>query len=382
MSDAVRLLLVLVLLIVLGAMGALVAWAAGLKRRVQRMGQELAEAHAQLARAQKLGSLGEMASSFAHSFNDVLTPIVGRIQLLVQRTSDPVVKEWLTNIERTALEGAATVRRIQDFMRVQRAEPAVAVDLTTVARQAAQDAGPRVPRGVTIEIDAEEVPPIAGDPVALREALTHVIVNAAEASEPGGTVTVTTKGRDREALVAVSDRGRGMPPEVQARAFEPFYTTKPEATGLGLCLAQSIIARHGGTIHIDSAPGCGSTLTLHLPAQQAAGRSRGAAAAPSTGARGPVRCLVVDDDPQVRDVLGDVLRNGGHAVVLAVDGADGVDKFKADAFDIVITDLAMPKLNGLQLTRVCKTLRPQVPVVMLTGWGVLLSEDELEAESS
>src|SRR6266568_441761 len=92
----------------------------------------------------------------------------------------------------------------------------------------------------------------------------------------------------------------------------------------------------------------------------------------------PARCLVVDDDAQVRDMIRDILSNAGHKVVVAHDGADGVERFKADSsFDVIITDLAMPKLNGLQLARVCKTLRPNVPVVMLTGWGVLLTEEEL-----
>jgi len=107
-------------------------------------------------------------------------------------------------------------------------------------------------------------------------------------------------------------------------------------------------------------------------------RVPGAGAAGEHGAAGgPARCLVVDDDPQVRDMIRDILSNAGHKVVLAVDGSDGVEKFKAEAFDVVISDLAMPKLNGLQLARVCKTLRPAVPVVMLTGWGVLLTEEEL-----
>lgn len=376
MPDVARILAVVMLLIVLGAMGMLVYLAAGLKRQVGRMGQELAEAHAQLARAQKLGSLGEMASSFAHAFNDVLTPIIGRIHLLSQRTNDPVVLEWLQTIERTALEGAGTVRRIQDFMRIQRAEPAVAVDLVTVARQAAMAAAPRVPPGVKIDVDPEEVPPVAGDPIGLREAVTHVIVNAAEATPVGGRVTVAVRAQDGEAIVVVTDHGEGMSPEIKGRVFEPFFTTRPQATGLGLCLTHAIVSRHGGSIEIESEGGKGTTVTMRLPAQTA-GRARGAAAAAPTGPSGPARCLVVDDDPQVRDMLRDVLRNGGHTVVTAVDGADGVDKFKAQSFDIVITDLAMPRLNGLQLTRVCKTLRPHVPVLMLTGWGVMLTEAEL-----
>ena len=98
----------------------------------------------------------------------------------------------------------------------------------------------------------------------------------------------------------------------------------------------------------------------------------------AAGPTSPARCLVVDDDAQVRDMIRDILSNAGHKVVVAHDGADGVERFKADSsFDVIITDLAMPKLNGLQLARVCKTLRPNVPVVMLTGWGVLLTEEEL-----
>ncbi|MBI3635726.1 MAG: response regulator [Candidatus Rokubacteria bacterium] len=237
-------------------------------------------------------------------------------------------------------------------------------------------AAPRVPPGVKVDVDPEEVPPVAGDPNGLREALAHVIVNAAEATPVGGKVTVAVRAENGDATVVITDHGEGMSPDIQARAFEPFFTTRPQATGLGLCLTHAVVARHGGNIEIESEGGKGTTVTLRLPAQTAH-RTRGAAAPAPTGPTGPARCLVVDDDPQVREMLRDVLRNGGHTVVTAVDGADGVERFKAGSFDIVITDLAMPKLNGLQLTRVCKTLRPQIPVLMLTGWGVMLTEAEL-----
>jgi nitrogen-specific signal transduction histidine kinase/ActR/RegA family two-component response regulator len=373
--DTLSILLVVILAAVAVALGG---WALQCKSRAQRLGRELAEAHEQVSRAQKLGSLGEMAASFAHSFNDVLTPIIGRTQLLAQRITDPQLREWLSTIERSALEGAQTVRRIQEFMRLRRDEPSVAVDLGVVARQAVASVESRR-RGIEVRSELQAVPPVVGDPLGLREAMGNIILNALEAAPEGSTVVVAARMDGGDAVLSVADTGMGMTPGVQQRIFEPFFTTKPGATGLGLCLAHGIVSRHGGQIEVDSAPGRGTTVRVKFPVEHVS-RAKAAPAAPrpSEAAAGPARCLVVDDDPQVRDMIRDILSNAGHRVVTAVDGSDGVEKFKADSsIDVVITDLAMPKLNGLQLARVCKTLRPSVPVVMLTGWGVLLTEDEL-----
>jgi CheY-like chemotaxis protein len=350
-----------------------VAWR--LRRRVRALERRLGDAQEQVGRLQRLGSLGEMASSFAHAFNDVLTPIIGRTQLLAQRLTDPQAREWLGTIERAALSGAQMVKRIQDFMRERRQEPLESLDLEAVVRQALADLDARASR---IEARFGAVPAIHGDARGLREAIGYVLNNALEAT-PDGPVTVSTALEDGQAVVMVRDTGPGMTPEVQARVFEPFFTTKPGATGLGLCLAQGIVARHGGQITVDSAPGRGTTVSLVLPVGgMARPEAREARPPEAVAGRGPARCLVVDDDPDVREMIRDILSNAGHTVVTAADGAEGVERFKADpAFDVVVTDLAMPKLNGLQLARVCKTLRPSVPVVMLTGWGVILNEDEL-----
>jgi CheY-like chemotaxis protein/nitrogen-specific signal transduction histidine kinase len=369
--------LLVAILVLAAATAAVAVWAIRLHARLQRFDRELAEAQEQLARTQKLGSLGEMTASFAHSFNDILTPIIGRTQLLGQRVSDPQLREWLATIERAALQGAETVRRIQEFMRLRREEPTVAVDLGVVVKQALRASAVRQHPEVRVKSELEDVPLIAGDPLGLREAVVHVLTNAVEASGDGDTVTVAVRAEDGEAVVSVTDTGAGMPPDVLSRVFEPFFTTKPGATGLGLCLAHGTVARHGGQIEVDSVPRRGTTVRLRFPVESIP-RARPLAAARRTAAvSGPARCLVVDDDPQVRDMIRDILSNVGHQVVLATDGADGVEKFKTDSFDLVISDLAMPKLNGLQLARVCKAMRPQVPVVMLTGWGVLLTEDEL-----
>jgi signal transduction histidine kinase/CheY-like chemotaxis protein len=356
---------------------ALGAWALILRRRVRLLEQDLLDARAQEDRLSRLGALGEMASSFAHAFNDVLTPIIGRTQLLVQRVSDPQLRDWLDTIERTALDGAKTVRRIQEFMRVRREEPTTPVDLAAVTRQAIRATAVRRP-GVQIQTELDTLPPISGDGRAMQEALSHIIGNALEASPDGSTVIVAGQMESGEAVLSVTDVGAGMTAGVQARIFEPFFTTKSGATGLGLCLAHGIVARHGGQIEVDSVAGRGTTVRVKFSVETVSRSEPPRPARVAKASGGPARCLVVDDDPHVRQLISDILTNAGHVVVMAVDGADGVEKFKTDtSFEVVVTDLAMPKLNGLQLARHCKTLRPAVPVVMLTGWGMLLTEDEL-----
>jgi len=377
LAGDVQTLALLFIVVLAAAAMALAVWALTLRQRVRILERDLQETRTQADRLSRLGALGEMASSFAHAFNDVLTPIIGRTQLVIQRVTDPQLREWLDTIERAALDGARTVRRIQEFMRVRRDEPSATVDLVTAVRQAIRATAGRRP-GVQFQTELDSLPLITGDPRGMQQALAHILANAVEAAPDGSGVTVAAQMDGGEAVLSVTDVGSGMTPGVQARIFEPFFTTKPGATGLGLCLAHGIVARHGGQIEVDSVAGRGTTVRVKFPVEGVARPEPARPARTAQAPGGPARCLVVDDDPQVRQMISDILSNAGHGVVMAIDGADGVDKFKNDSsFDVVVTDLAMPKLNGLQLARLCKTLRPSVPVVMLTGWGVLLTEDEL-----
>lgn len=371
----------LLLLGVTGLLGVAALAAGGLAvafwRRARRLERERNEARAQADRVERLAALGEMAAGFAHSFNDVLTPILGRAQLLRQRVHDGQLREWLGTIEDAALHGARIVRRIQEYLRQQRGEAGGAVDLAQVVREAIAETAPRRPR-VQVRTALGPLPRVPGDSRALRQALGHLVLNALEASPEGGTISVAGSQDGAEAVISIADTGQGMTPATQARMFEPFYTTKPGAAGLGLCLAQAVLSRHGAQLEVDTAPGRGTTVRVRIPVEGAGrGLARPAPGSAPVARTGTGRCLVVDDDPQVREMIRDVLANAGHTVVVAVDGADGAEKFQADTFDLVITDLAMPRLNGLQLARLCKGLRPAVPVVMLTGWGVLLTEQEL-----
>ena len=344
---------------------------------------ELAAAQDQLVRTEKLRALGEMASGVAHDFNNLLAAILGRAQLMQRDVADPRHRRWLEVIERSAIDGAHTVRRLQEFTRIRRDHPLVAVDLNRIAREALEMTQSRWQNdvggpGVAIEIRTAlgPVPEIAGDPVELREALTNIILNAVDAMPKGGLLRVTSAAADDAVHLTVSDSGVGMSPAVRRRIFDPFFTTKgPQGTGLGLAMTYGIVARHGGRIEVESEEGQGSTFRLAFPRTRAvdvALEPRGEPLVAPTA----LACLVVDDEVSVGTLLGDVFESGGHRAVVCIDGADAIARFRAERFDVVFTDLAMPGLSGWQVARAVKAIAPEVPVFIVTGFGVELSPEE------
>jgi signal transduction histidine kinase/CheY-like chemotaxis protein len=343
---------------------------------------ELKRTQEQLVRVETLRALGEMASGVAHDFNNVLAVILGRVQLLQRKLDDPTVRRWLSIVEQAALDGAQTVRQIQEFTRVRRDQPTQTVDLNQAVRDAVEMTRTRwrdesQSRGVEIRLalDLGVVPTVDGQPSELREALTNLVLNAVDALPRGGAIRIATRLRDREVELSVSDTGVGMSESVRRRIFEPFFSTKgPRGTGLGLAMVYGIVSRHGGEILVDSTEGAGSTFTIRLPVGHATpppGRPGSVVGSES------VRVLVIDDEPFVRETLGEILRQQRHDVVIADDGASGLERFREGAFDLVMTDLAMPGMSGWQVAQAVKAVRPQVPVVLVTGWGVEVQADQL-----
>jgi CheY-like chemotaxis protein len=347
----------------------------------------VAAAQDQLVRTEKLRALGEMASGVAHDFNNLLASILGRAQLLLRRVQEPQLRQWLQVIERASLDGAQTVKRLQDFTRIRRDAPLLPLDLSDVVRDALditqsrwRDEPPS--RGVSIAVHSAlpDLPKILGDATELREVFTNLILNAVDAMPGGGVLTLTTAVADGQVVATVADTGVGIAPDVRDRVFDPFFTTKgPQGTGLGLSMSYGIVSRHGGTISVESEEGRGATFRLAFPP---AGEASGDAAAAATGGRTAtrgLRCLVVDDEPDVRSVLADVLTSAGHQVVDLGDGADAIARVRAERFDVVLTDLAMPGISGWQVARAVKAVAPAVPVFLVTGFGVELSPDERRA---
>jgi signal transduction histidine kinase/CheY-like chemotaxis protein len=368
---------------------------ADLYHRLQRSFVELKEAQEQLAHsentrnAEKLRSVGQMASGVAHDFNNVLAAIIGRVQLLrMKHDRGNLGAEDLTGslaiMERAALDGAETVRRIQEFSRDRGGRPdLVRADLNNLVREAVEITRPRwktqaEQNGVRVEVrlHLDSVPQVPCVPSEIREVLTNFIFNAVDALPEGGVITLSTRPDDEGVVLAIADNGVGMPPEVRDRIFEPFFTTKGvKGSGLGLSIVFGIIERHGGTIRVEENEGGGTRFEIHLPVAQAA---------LPAGSEEPMlraeacRVLVGDDEANVRQTLVELLIALGNEVEEVGSGREILERFEPGRFDVVFTDLGMPDMSGWDVARAIRKRDRAVPIILVTGWGNQITTSEAE----
>jgi PAS domain S-box-containing protein len=341
------------------------------------------EIEAQMHQSERLTALGQMAGGIAHDFNNLLQAILGYAQLMARSPGNTdVVRRGLDVIEKAANGGAETVRRIQKFARLRPDEPFVSMDLNQVVRDSLAITRPRwdekkVKGGVPLQLELElgPVPVVMGRPAELNEVITNLVLNAIDAMPKGGTLRIRTRlGDHRHAVITVADTGLGMTDEVRKRVFDPFFTTKgEEGTGLGLSVSHSIVERHGGDLRVDSRPGEGTTFTITLPiGMSPTGES---AVGGETGGERKGRILLVDNDPQVLSILGEMLKDAGHHVLPVPSGPEALRVFVPSGFDLVITNVGMPEMSGWDVAERLRAGDPHVPVIFITGWG-LQEEDQ------
>ena len=350
--------------------------------------QELRQAQNQIVQVEKLRAMGEMASGVAHDFNNVLAVILGNIQLLsyqLDQLSPEEVRERLRITERSAKDGAETVRRMQEFTGMRRDKDFVSLCLNDLIAEVAAVSQPRwkdqaQKKGVQIELIKQlgEIPLILGNASELREVLTNIIFNAVDAMPGGGRITVSTQPQaDDWVEVRISDTGMGMTEEVKKRVFDPFFTTKGVTnSGLGMSVSYGIIKRHGGEILIEGEPGKGTSFIIHLPMGYGE-QERDEKVVRPVREVPSAKILVIDDEDAVREVLSRMLMTRGHQVVVAADGEEGIERFKKGKFDLVFTDLGMPRISGWEVGKTIKGLDPSVPVAMITGWGMELNKEKM-----
>ncbi len=343
--------------------------------------QELASTQEQLIMTEKLRALGEMAGGVAHDFNNVLGAILGRTQLLLRVVEDPKLVKHLQQIEQMTLNGAKTIQRLQNFTRVSSSGRYESIDLIKVVEDAIEMTRPRwkdqcQKGGVAIDLrfDYKEKLLVMGNPGELAEAFSNLIMNSIDALPQGGSIAINSTRHDDKAILTFQDNGVGMDEVTLKRIFFPFFTTKGrQGTGMGLSVVYGIINRHRGEIDVTSKIGKGTTFTIILPISQDA--SQVAEAMPKPAQVTKAKVLLVDDDENIRSVISDMLDLLGHQVMAAPCGEDALKLFQKHAFDLVITDLGMPGISGWDVTRACKDLKPQVPVIMISGWGNQIDED-------
>jgi signal transduction histidine kinase len=257
------------------AQAALALENAKLYGEARRAYEDLSRAQEELLRAETLRAVGQLAAGAAHHLNNLLSVVLGRLHLGLMKCEDPRLRAQLETAERAAEDGADVVRRLLRFSRRQTEPECVSVELNELAAEVIELTRPRwqnecLAQGITVDVRLErgDIPTIAGDPTSLREVLLNLIFNAVDAMPAGGRITITTWAAEGDACCQVSDTGIGMPPDVQRRALEPFFTTKGlKSTGLGLSAAYGIVQRHGGTISIESEPDHGAVVTLRLPSE-------------------------------------------------------------------------------------------------------------------
>lgn len=340
----------------------------------------------QLLRSQRMESLGTLAGGIAHDLNNALTPILMSIELLKETDRDPERLAILDQVGQSARQGADMVRQVLTFARgVEGRRIAVAVpSIVQDVQKIVNDTFFKTIQVTTTIADA--LPGVLGDPTQLHQVLLNLCVNARDAMPDGGTlnISVDTLILDEQAaaqeldakagsyvVLRVEDSGSGMAQDIVDRIFEPFFTTKPlgKGTGLGLSTSLAIVRSHGGFMRVQSTPNAGSTFSVMLPAHVGTVRDV-EDRAPARPRRGQQQLiLVVDDEPQVRDITGRTLEAFGYRVLLAADGADAVAQFTARSAEIalVLADMMMPVMDGPALVRALRRLSSRVPIVAVSG---------------
>jgi CheY-like chemotaxis protein len=312
----------------------------------------------------------------------MLAVILGRTELVMDDVRDDKVKKGIRIIEQAALDAAKTVKRLQGFARIRVEHPFESLDVNQVVEGVLNMVEPRVieleqTKGIAIKVDQElgKVGQVSGDAAELREALLNILFNAMDAMPTGGKLTVKSLQEEDWVQISIKDTGMGIPDKIKSRVFEPFFTTKAsKGSGLGLSVTYGIIARHGGMLKFDSAVGQGTTFYIRLPLTVEAVKKeikKGKAAAAKHA-----NILVVDDEPEVLKALGLNLEYFGHWVKGYTSGAEAIKAFKDGNYDLVITDLGMPEVSGWNVARAIKKMKPDVPVLLITGWAIELDEEQ------
>jgi len=339
----------------------------------------------QLLRAQRMESIGTLAGGIAHDLNNILSPVLISVDMLQLKSQDADTSRWLGVIKESTERGADLIKQVLGFARGMQGER-IQIQLKHIIKDLVGVMKETLPKSITLR---SEIDPalwiISADPTQIHQILMNLCINARDAMQSGGILTVKAKNMNLDenyarlnieakpgnyVLVTVSDTGTGMTHEVQQRIFDPFFTTKEfgKGTGLGLSTALTIAKSHGGFINVYSEPGKGSQFSVYLPAcEQPADETAISTRALPQGSGELI--LVVDDEQSIRDIAEATLKQFGYKVLSAADGTEALAVFAQHSADIatVLTDMAMPYMDGVALVRALKKIDPTVKAIAMSG---------------
>ncbi len=347
---------------------------------------EMRKFEGQFLRAQRLDSIGALASGIAHDLNNILSPILMSIGVLRQSFRESQTQRLLQIIENSAERGAGIVKQVLTFARGVEGER-ILLQPKHLILELAKIMAQTFPRNIDIRSRfSSELWSVNGDVTQLHQLLLNLCVNARDAMPAGGTLTISAENLQVDThfasmnpgasvgphvVLEVSDTGTGMPPETLKKIFDPFFTTKKvgQGTGLGLATVMGIVKSHAGVLTVRSVVGSGTTFRIVLPAADDAVPS-----SPPAGVEEVIRgrgelVLIVDDEPEVREALVSTLQSSGYRVYAAEDGSDALALYfqRRGEIDVVLTDIAMENMDGVALVRSLRKLNPAVKVIASSG---------------
>jgi signal transduction histidine kinase len=339
----------------------------------------------QLVHAQKMEAVGRLTASVAHDFNNLLSAILGYGDLLLERVQDDTLaRKYLAGILASGEKASGLTRQLLAYSRQQAAEVRIA-DLNTLVKEVEALISRLASEDIEFVLDlAPEAVLAEVDPGQVQQVLLNLAANAVDAMPKSGTLTIMTRNLPAattagtgEALLSVQDTGFGMPPEVAAQIFEPFYTTKGEGlgTGLGLAISREIVESFGGRIHVSSTPGVGTTfrtrfpLSLRFPPLK--DLSTEFTSQTDIPKEGSETVLLAEDEEEVRLVVSQVLKNHGYTVLEARDGAEAmtVQAHHRGTIELLLTDIMMPHIKGPELAKRLHDDRPNTRVLFMSGYS-------------
>jgi signal transduction histidine kinase/CheY-like chemotaxis protein len=367
-----------------------------LEEMVKERTKALAKSEKQLQQVMKLQAIGTLAGGIAHDFNNILFPIIGYTELTMDDIpEDSQARQNLEEILKAANRAKKLVQQILTFSR-QNSQERKPLKVQYLIKEAVKLLRATIPSSIEIDCHIDQsCGPIEGDPTQIHQIIMNLCTNAYHAMQKsGGTLGIILKEinisyeRSLEKVgikvgphvaLTVKDNGHGMEPQVMERIFEPYYTTKEQGkgTGLGLSVVHGIVKNYGGDISVVSRPDKGTTFQVLLPIiDEIEEETR--TAAPLIALNGKEHILLIDDEAQIINIEQEILERLGYKVTTKTDSEEALEEFAAqpDRFDLVITDMTMPKLNGDQLARRMMSIRPQIPVILCTGFHEDISEEK------
>jgi len=340
-----------------------------------------------LFRAQRMESIGTLAGGIAHDLNNILSPIMMSVDMLRLNQNDSETTRWLSMIKENAERGTELVKQVLTFARGMTGER-VRVQLKHIVKDLVVVLTETLPRSITVKFEIPtDLRVISADPTQIHQVLMNVCINARDAMPMGGTLTIKASNifvdenyakmnidadTGNFVRLTISDTGTGMPLEVRQRIFDPFFTTKEigKGTGLGLATAMTIVKSHNGFINVYSEPSKGSRFGIYFPAFE----TQNDVVVPDSTNEVPTgngeMILVVDDEKNIREVTVATLKRYGYDAVAAVDGTDALATYSQqhDKIALVLTDMAMPYMDGASLIRALRKMKPEIKIVAMSGW--------------